>query len=290
MDLQHFRCFIVLAEKLNFRRAADALHLSQPHLTRLIAQIEKETGTSLFYRTTRRVSLTPAGEVFLAEARAILMRVEQAIYATRQAAEPDSLSIAFTEMARHSVVPKILSVFRDRYSHIKLSILEACTEEQVEALHEAKVDIGFLHPPLRSQLLEVLPIYQERFMIALPSNHPLARQTEISFTDLVDETLILYAREHGPVLYDFILDLCQQARFSPKIHHLEPGQTLLSLVTAQIGVCFLTPSMQSAANSGIFCLPIVGETPVLDYAIAWRREQKTSAMRAFVNLAQELFC
>jgi DNA-binding transcriptional LysR family regulator len=285
MELQHFRCFIVLAEELHFRRAADRLHLSQPHLTRLIAQIEAELTVKLLHRTTRQVSLTDAGQQFLIEAKAVLARVDQAIQVTRD--QPTALGIAFTEMARHCIVPKVLAEFRDRYPDIKLTILEACTEEQVEALHDRKIDIGFLHPPLRSQSLEVFPLYQERFMVALPIGHPLAVKSELAIADLSNETLILYDREHGPVLYDYVLQLCGEAGFTPNICHLESGQTLLSLVTAKIGVCFLAPSMQSATNSGIVCLPIAGEAPVLEYALAWRREEQSDTIAVFLDLAKQ---
>ncbi|NJM69182.1 MAG: LysR family transcriptional regulator [Scytonema sp. RU_4_4] len=289
MEIQHFRCFIVLAQELHFTRAAERLHLSQPHLTRIVNQIEKELGVTLVRRTTRRITLTDAGEKFLVEAQAVLARVEQAIQTMRQLAATNTgrLRIGFTEMARHCVLPKILSVFRNRYGQVQLDILENCTEELVETLKSAKVDLAFLHPPLRADFLNLISIYQERFMIALPLNHPLALQTEIVFADLKNETLILPHREHGPVLYDHILHLCQQGGFSPTVIHRDTDRSFLGLVTANMGVCFMTSSMQNAKNPGILCLPIAGDAPTLEHAVAWRRDDSSVFVSSFLQVVQE---
>ena len=167
MELQHFRCFIVLAEELNFTRAAERLHLSQPHLTRIINQIEKELGVLLLQRTTRKVQLTNIGEKFLYESISVITKVEQVVQTMQQLANNENrrLSIGFTEMARHSVVPKIISLYRDKYPQIELEIVEECTEELVKALQDNKVDIAILHPPLRADFVNLISVYQESFMI-----------------------------------------------------------------------------------------------------------------------------
>ncbi|MCU0535991.1 MAG: LysR family transcriptional regulator [Hydrococcus sp. Prado102] len=288
MELQHFRCFVILAEELHFSRAAERLHLSQPHLSRIVNQIEKQLGVSLIRRTTRQVTLTDAGEKFFIEAKSVLSRVEEAMQAIQQFAEKEieRLKIGFTEMARHCVVPKILSAFCDRYPHIQLDIVESCTEELVESLNKAEVDIAFLHPPLRANFLEVLPLGQESFAIALPINHPLASQKEIAFADLANETFILHYRECGPILYDRILQLCQQAGFNPKITHQDANKSFLGFVTAKMGICLMTPSMQNAKNPGVVCLPIAGEAPTLEYAVAWRHDNISASVTAFLKVAR----
>lgn len=290
MEIQHFRCFVVLAQELHFTRAAERLHLSQPHLTRIINKIEKELGVTLLRRTTRQITLTDAGEKFLVEAQAVLARVEQAVQTMQQftASKTGRLRIGFTQMARHCVLPEILSVFRDRYPQVQLDILEECTEELVEALRSTKVDLAFLHPPLRADFLNLIPIHQERFMIALPLNHPLALQAEIAFTGLANDRLILHHREHGPVLYDHILHLCQQAGFSPTVIHQDTDRSFLGLVTANMGVCFIPPSMQNAKNPGIVCLPIVGDAPTLEHAVAWRRDDSSPFVKLFLQVVQEI--
>lgn len=291
MELQHFRCFVVLAEELHFTRASERLHLSQPHLSRIINQIEQQLGVTLIRRTTRQVTLTDAGEKFLEEAKSVLSRVEEAMQAMQQIADKatERLTIGFTEMARHRVIPKVLPVFCARYPQIQLNILESCTEELVESLRQAEVDIAFLHPPLRVNFLEVLSLGQESFAIALPIDHPLASQQTIAFTDLVDETFILHDRDCGPVLYDRILQLCQQAGFSPKIVHQDANKSFLGFVTAKMGICLMTPSMQNVKNPGIVCLPIAGESPTLEYAAAWRRDKSSASVATFLQVLRNGF-
>ncbi|MDY6901590.1 MAG: LysR family transcriptional regulator [Cyanobacteriota bacterium] len=289
MELQHFRCFIVLAEELHFTRAAERLHLSQPHLTRIINQIEKELGVPLLQRTTRQVCLSDAGNKFLTEAISVIARVEQAVQTMQQFAlnETKRLSIGFTEMARHSIMPKIISVFRNKYPQTELEIVEECTEELVEALRDKKVDIAFLHPPLRADFIDLISVYRERFMIALPLAHPHALQAEVAFEDLANDTFIMHYREHGPVLYDKIIYLCQQAGFTPNIIHRSTDRSNLGYVTANVGICFITLSMQNTKNPGVICLPIKGDAPILEHAVAWRKYETLPLVEEFLGVVEE---
>lgn len=290
MNTDWLRCFVVIAKTLNFRRAAEQLHMAQPSLSRTIAQLEAELGVELIKRTTRQVQLTTAGKVFLTEAQAVLLRTEQAICTVRQTAIQTSgrLGIGFTEMALQIIVPKVLSVFRDRFPQIELDILEACTENQVEALRLAKIDVGFLHPPLRTPFLTVLPIYQERMVFALPVSHPLSLQEAIAWSELANETLILHERQDGPVLYDYIIHCCERAGFTPKIVHRTIGQTFIGLVTAQLGISLLAPSMQQVKNPGVVFVAIANDAPTLEYACAWRREDVSPIVEAFRQVVEEV--
>lgn len=290
MNLDELRCFVVLAKILNFRRAAEQLHMAQPSLTRLISRMEKELGVKLVNRTTRQVKLTSAGEVLLTEAQAVLLRAEQAIRTVRQTAVQESgrLGVAFTQKALHTIVPKVLSVFCDRFPHVKLDILEACTENQVEALRLAKVDVGFLHPPLRATFLSLLPIYQEQMLLALPIDSSLSLQTRISWPDLVNETLILHERQDGPILYDYIIQQCEKAGFTPKIIHKAAEQTFMGLVTAKLGVSFVTPSMEHVRNPGVVFVAIASDAPILEYALAWRQEDASPLVEAFRQVVEEV--
>jgi DNA-binding transcriptional LysR family regulator len=290
MTLDQLRCFVVLAKTLNFRRAAEHLHMAQPSLTRLISRMEKELGVKLINRTTRQVQLTKAGEVLVTEAQAVLTRTEQAIRTVRQTAMQESgrLAVAFTDKALYTVVPKVLSVFRDRYPHVELEILEACTEIQVEALEIAKIDVGFLHPPLRAKSLALLPIYSEPMLLALPIDSPLSLQTSIAWSDLMNETLILHQRDEGPVLYDYIIQQCQQNGFTPQIIHRTLGQTFLGLVTAKLGVSLATPSLQQMKNPGVVFVAISANAPTLEYALAWRQEDTSPLVEAFRQVVEEV--
>ena len=290
MNTEWLRCFVVLAKTLNFRRAAEQLHMAQPSLSRMLAQLETELGVQLVKRTTRRVQLTTAGKVFLTEAQAILLRTEQAICTVRQTAiqASERLGIGFTEMALQTVMPKVLSLFRDRFPQIELDILEACTENQVEALRLAKIDVGFLHPPLRTPFLTVLPIYREPLMFVLPVGHRLSLQEAIAWSELMNETLILHEPQDGPVLYDYIIHCCERAGFTPKIFHRAAGQTFIGLVTAQLGISLLAPSMQQVKNPGVVFVAIADDAPTLEYAFAWRREDASPIVKAFRQVVEEV--
>jgi DNA-binding transcriptional LysR family regulator len=286
MELRYLRYFVVVAKELNLSRAAMRLHISQSHLTRIVAQLEAELGVKLLWRTTRQMLLTQAGEALLQEAQEILCKSERLVEVVQAAARQQAgrISVAMTEMALHSLVPTVLSAFRNRYPQVEINTIEACTEEQVELLHTSKVDIGFLHPPLRTNLLSWQNLYQEEFAIALSTHHRYAQRSQIKLQDLAEETFILHSRTDGPVLYDEILGLCKESGFSPKIIHPGNDQTFIGLITAGVGVCFMPPSLGKAIST-IVCVPIDGEKLGLEYAIAWRKDSLHTLVRAFLEIA-----
>ena len=146
MELHDLHYFVAVAEELHFRRAAERLHMTQPALSRQIRALETEVGVLLLQRTQRQVQLTVAGKIFLAEARAILQRTEQAVQLTQRAArgEIGQLKISFVAPALRGILPTIIRVFRDRYPDVQLLLSEKRTQEQVEAFHTHQIDVGVL--------------------------------------------------------------------------------------------------------------------------------------------------
>ncbi len=145
MELRHLRYFTVVAEELRFRRAAERLFMAQPPLSQQIRQLEEEIGVSLLERTNRRVKLTPAGEVFLAEARDILARIPAAVEKTRRASKGEMgwLGVGFVASATYDVLPAILRRFREQYVDVELVLLEIPGVEQWRALREKRIHVGF---------------------------------------------------------------------------------------------------------------------------------------------------
>ncbi len=146
VELRHLRYFVAVAEELHFGRAAERLHISQPPLSIQIRVLEDIVGAALFHRSQRRVSLTKAGEVLLAEARHILARVDGAIAASRSASrgEVGELSIGFVSTADYNVLPPLLREFRTRAPGVRLTLREATTDVLLAALVERTMDAGFV--------------------------------------------------------------------------------------------------------------------------------------------------
>jgi LysR family transcriptional regulator, benzoate and cis,cis-muconate-responsive activator of ben and cat genes len=146
MELRHLRYFVVVAEELNVRRAAQRLHLSQPPLSRQIHDLEAELGTKLFDRGNRRLALTPAGECFSKEAREILAHVERAarLAVAASRGEARQLTIGFLPPMGGLFLPPAIRDFREQFPVVDLTILEMVPQEQITALMDRRIDVGFV--------------------------------------------------------------------------------------------------------------------------------------------------
>ncbi|MEM8605449.1 MAG: LysR family substrate-binding domain-containing protein, partial [Cyanobacteria bacterium P01_H01_bin.121] len=178
-------------------------------------------------------------------------------------------------------------MFRDRQPQVELQLRELCTPDQEAALLANDIQIGFLHPPIHSRL-QTQDILAESMVLALPENHPLAAQTTLSIKDLASESFILFPRDVGPYLYSRILLLCAQAGFSPKVaQEVTPQPTMIGLVAAGLGVAFVSESLQSISRPGVIYRKLQEETPMLQLAIAWNNESKSSILANFLHTIQD---
>jgi DNA-binding transcriptional LysR family regulator len=293
MELRHLRYFVAVAEELHFGRAAQRLHMAQQPLSRQIRDLETELQVQLLHRTKRTVRLTEVGQVFLIETRKILQQVEQAIWIAQQTSrgEIGQFAVGFTGPALNSVLPRIVRLFKERYPQVKLVLERLQTPEQVEALMSGRIQIGLLHPPIEDTTLILETIHQERLVAVLPDIHRLAQDTShpIPLRELADESFIFYPRHIGPILYDRIISLCQQAGFSPKIvQEVAPQQTILGLVSAAVGISLLHASAQVVAPTGVVIRELLEPTPTLELAIAWHPETTHPVLSAFLAIVQEV--
>jgi DNA-binding transcriptional LysR family regulator len=239
MELRHLRYFLAVAEDLHFGRAAARLHIAQPPLSRQIRNLEAELGITLFHRTRRRVQLTQAGQLFLEAARRVLADVEEAVRVAQRAGrgEIGRLLIGFVGTATCDVLLRALRVFRERFPEVILCLQELTTVQQVEALHEKRLDVGFLRPPIEDESLSLMVLTREPFVVAVSAAHPLSRQPQVPLRRLAGEAFVLFPRQAAPGFYDQVIRLCQRAGFSPNIaQEASQVHALLGLVAAGLGV------------------------------------------------------
>lgn len=291
IELRHLHYFIAVAEELHFSRAAERLHISQPPLSQQIRALEEQLGVKLFERTKRQVQLTEAGEVFLERSYLLLEQLEQAIEVTQRIGrgEVGRLAIAFVDSATYTVLPDILSVFREQFPAVELRLHEMTTAQQIQALHLKQVDIGIVRSAIREPGLSVECLLQESLVLALPQTHPLCAHNKVSLSTLASESFILFPAKLGPVFYEQIIDMCQQAGFRPKVaQEAVQMQTIIGLVAAGLGIAFVPTSMQNFYRSGVVYRPLQEQTPSSGLHLAWRQHDSSPVIRAFLNLAQKM--
>ena len=264
MELRHLRYFVAVAEELNFRRAAERLHIGQPPLSIQIRALEEELGVRLLERSKRRVSLTEAGNRFLRRAREILAAAAEAIDEARQAArgELGSLRVGFTSSLPYtSILPDLLVAYRRRYPAVELQLKEMFTTDQLAAIAEDRLDVGLVRY-VGGELpagVEVREIGSDPLCLVLAASHPLADREMVRFAELADEGFIGFPDGVGTGLPDILHRLCRQAGFEPRVvQTAREATTQVGLVGAGIGVALLP------APLACIRLPRVRYVPIAD--------------------------
>ncbi|MDX2540305.1 LysR family transcriptional regulator [Streptomyces sp. WI04-05B] len=186
LDLRLVRYFTVVAEHLHFGRAAEALRIAQPSLSRQIRRLEKELGARLLDRTPQGSRLTEAGEVFLPHARALLRTATRAASQTRAAAEPSRLVVGYTS---NLIVTPAVRELRRRHPDADVRALHLNWDEPRTALLDHRVDAVFARLPLATQELEVTVLYEEARVLVVPLDHRLVGKESVTLDDIADEPL-----------------------------------------------------------------------------------------------------
>ncbi|MGF1569992.1 MAG: LysR family transcriptional regulator [Nodosilinea sp.] len=287
MELRQLRYFVTVVEELHFGRAADRLHMTQPAVSKQIANLEQELDVKLLARTKRTAQLTPAGQVFFEQAQQLLRQAEATIQLTQriERGEVGNLTIGFTETAVHTVLPQLVRDFRQIYPNVEITMLELGTEAQVTALNQGKIDLAFLHPPIDARGIELYPILEEPFIAVLPPQHPLLECDSIPLKAFANEPLIIHPRQEGPILYDGFVQVCQGAGFQPKIIKESISlQTRVCLVAIGMGITFVSSQLQFLVGNNVVCRPLE-ECPIyLKLAAAWRQNASSPILQALIKI------
>lgn len=291
MELRHLRAFVVVAEELNFRRAAARLQMTQPPLSQQIKRLEREVGVELLRRTTRHVTLTGAGAAFLTEARRALQAAQAAPEAARQAAAGQTgvVRLGFSGPTSHEVLVLMTRKFREHRPHVRLEILgPVFGGEMVGRLGRDEVDAGLIRLPVAGSGLQVRELTRHRITVALPTEHPLATRREVGVLDLRDEPVVSHPTNRGAGIVALIHRAFLKHGTSPNLVQEAPDtHTILSLVGAGVGIGFVPASAAHLKVPGVVLLP-VSDIPPLPLALAWRKNDPNPALHALIDLLDEI--
>jgi DNA-binding transcriptional LysR family regulator len=278
MELRHLRYFLALAEELSFTRAAERLHVSQPPLSLQIRQLEREVGARLFARTSRHVELTPAGEAFLIDARAILERVEASI--SRAAAIESGLAgrieIGLSGSHFFGPLPALIAGYSRAHADVSIFLQELKPAIQLEALRERRIDLSISRTPVNDTVLKSNWLWADPIVAAVPRGHRLARRKRLTLGDLRDEPFVML-RLDTSAYAQHIRDCCVQAGFAPRVvHHV-------SEVAAGMGVALIPQSLTHIYAHAIAFIPLASNEPHSDVYAVQRSEDSANVTNAFVR-------
>lgn len=295
MELRRLRYFVAVAEELSFSRAASKMYLSQPALSQQIRKLEAEIGTDLLRRDRRSVELTQAGETLLPGIREALIQVDQSVRAARETSGlgDNQLRVGFPEYINHTPAAGIFQDFKKRAPEVYLEEYEVHTlqhtRQQIVELVGGSLDVGFVLTPLATEELEREHVMTIGLVAALPANHPLAAWRQVPTWELRNETLILFSRRLDPDTYDYVTSCCEEAGFSPYIiermdTQLYSRSTTYRQVADGTGVAIVVPPPDPLPeNSGVVFRPLVNPTPELELDVAWRHDNPSPNLVAFLE-------
>jgi LysR family transcriptional regulator, hydrogen peroxide-inducible genes activator len=286
-QLQHL---VALAEHGHFGRAAAASHVTQSTLSASIKELEQVLQAPLVDRTKRRMVLTPLGRDTVERARQILAETEALTRAARAAGEPltGTLRMGAIPTIGPFLLPAVLPGLRRSYRQLKLYLVEDLTDRLVEQLQEGKLDLVLLALPCDCGSAETEILFEDRFLAALPRDHPLAREAHISPEQLRDQNLLLL--KDGHCLREHALSACGLAdrRQSEEVEATSLT-TLVQMVDNGLGITLLPELAVKAGltrGTSLVLRPLVGPDAARHVGLAWRRG--TGRRAEFQLFAREL--
>jgi DNA-binding transcriptional LysR family regulator len=293
MEMRHLESFLAVAEEGSFTRAALRLHITQPPLSLRIRELEARLKLTLFDRTTRRVRLTSAGQIFLEKLQVTMQALNTAVAAARQVDQGvmGSLRVGFTSIASDSVLPRLIREFHSLHSKVVLDIVGPSTTGQLGiSLLNNEIDCALCFLPLSDARLESRTLVVTELALVLPDHHRLARARRISLQDIADEPFVTYPANGGSHLRAAADAECTRAGFRPKIvRESRWSQTLLCLVAAGIGVAILPKEQQKRGIEGIKFVGLHPSQVPLHHGIVWRKGDTNPSVANFLTVAQKCF-
>jgi len=292
LETRQLRYFVAVAEELHFGRAAERLGMAQPPLSRAIRVLERQLGVALLERTTRKVTLTAAGEVLLRDARAALDAVTAAARRTRQAGGPSPrLRVALKADFDGGLLPQILTAYSAGEAVLSAELVLGGVGEQAQALRDGRADVGLVFSPFDGHGLDTEPLLTEPLLVALPATDPLAAGPQLRLADLAGRRLPRGSSAvHGP----WGPDPARGRQASPAAERKPPDVAaraayhladIFSLIETGSVVFFVPASLAQRYPRPGIAYRLVTDLPPATLVIAWPQDARSPAVAAFVRAA-----
>jgi DNA-binding transcriptional LysR family regulator len=298
IDLRQLRYFVAVAEEKHFGRAAARLAMTQPPLSQQIRGLEQALGVTLFARTKRSVELTPVGRDLLPEVRRVLAGADALGPLAQSLARGETgvLSLAFVSTADYGLLPPLLHEFNERYPRVRLQLLEATSDVQIDELVAGRIDAGLVIPPIpprHAASLSYLPIAREPLVIALSAQTAervgAASEAQVlSLAALAQVPLVVFPRRLAPAFHDTIMGCYGAAGLVPRIgQEAIQMQTIVSLVSAGMGMALVPQSLCNLRRTGVVYRSLL-HAPTVETGLVWRTAEVSPVLSGFIDIARAM--
>jgi LysR family hydrogen peroxide-inducible transcriptional activator len=288
MTLTELKYIVAVARERHFGKAAEACYVSQPTLSVAVKKLEEELDIKLFERSANEVTVTPLGDEIVRQAQSVLEQAAAIKEIAKRGKDPlgGSLTLGLIYTIGPYLLPDLVRQMIARTPQMPLMLQENFTVKLLEMLRTGEIDCAILAEPFPDAGLAIAPLYDEPFMAAVPVNHPLAKQSEVTSEELKNETMLLLGSGH--CFRDHVLEVCPEfARFSSNAGGIRRSfegsslETIKHMVAAGMGVTLVprlsVPKSALAAKprrheeAYVKYLPFAGDPPTRRVVLAWRR-------------------
>ncbi len=288
VEVRHLQAVIVLAEELNFTRAAHRLHITQSALSKQITEIEEQHRFHLFTRNNKRnVELTEVGRIFVEEARSALLHIDRAVRLGRAAREgSDSiLTIGHSPDADQAWVSAILAIRLPLYPKLRIQLISEFSSELVRSVMSGELNLALVTAPPETSQITAAAFAETSLYAALPQTHAAAQKEHITLQDLARDEWILFARRVYPVVHDAIMDAAQREGIAPKqAHDILTAQQAVHLVSEYVGVAILTkPAAVGSSAKGVVMKPLSDALLCFETCVVMRTDDDSRLANEFAR-------
>lgn len=290
LDTHALHLFCAVARCLNFRQAAEQLHMTQPPLSRAIRLLEDRLGTRLFERDTQGVALTQAGRTLLPQALHILALLDTAQASLQQDSAPARLRLGLTSSVEAGLFRPLLDALGKQLGTLRLELTAAPSPRLVAAVRKGQLDAALLALPSATFELAVQPLARQPMMLALPAGHRLAKKRKLGLADIARESVYWFERARQPAFFDHCQHVFRRHGFAPVFLREAPDHhVLLSDVAAGKGMALLADSFRALRLAGVAYRQLVeGEELAAGIGLAWRKGHGHAALPLLRRLAAEV--
>jgi DNA-binding transcriptional LysR family regulator len=291
MEIRHLEYFIEVARCKSFTKAAEQVHVSQPSISKMIKDIENRLGVELFYRNTKHVELTDAGETFLEQAQQIVslfQNINTQIDGIT-GVQKGKIRIGFPPITSVTIFSHLLGAFKKEYPNTRIYLYEFGSKKIEEGIQEGELDIGIVCLPLTdAKLYDLFWLTRDPLRVVMHPKHWLARNSVIGLKDLAEESFVLYREDFR--LHDQIIERCIAEGFQPNvIFETSQLEFMTQIVAANLGIAFLPSKICSQLDPDkAISLPLIDPQIYLQLGVVWKKGRYLSyAARQWIQFARD---
>ncbi len=287
IEFRHFRYFLAVAEHLHFRKAADSLFISQPGLSRQIKQLEENLGVQLFERHNRKVKLTKVGAYLQIEINKQFTYLDAILNHAKllQEGVDGNLRFGYVGSAIQELIPSLLLKFKETHPNILINLKEIDNRQQMKALLNQEIDIGFVRLDRVPNGLEIKTTKEETFSLVLPESHPISTLNFKSLAQFKEEHFILFDATYSQSYYEKIMQIFDDCGFSPMISHSTVNaSSIYRLVENNFGISIVPTSLQKGYSMGVKFIELSNIKQRTTLKIVWNSKNTNPVLKSFLDI------